>query len=121
MIEVSSFPDHLEYHEHEAVRRAGRRLEELGLEAYSFHAPFADDIDISAPNPGQRNVALQEILQATEAAAILQVRYFVIHPGPEHAIRPTLPGTFSTHGKRGQCPQQGGAALPRAGHRVRAR
>ncbi len=94
MIEVCSFPAHLDYHDREAVRRAARLMADLGLEAYSFHAPFADHIDISAPNPDQRNVALQEILQAAEAAAILQVRYFVIHPGPEHAIRPPCQERF---------------------------
>jgi sugar phosphate isomerase/epimerase len=88
MIEVCSFPAHLDYHDLEAVRRAARRIEELGMEAYSFHAPFADHIDITAPDPGQRNAALNEILQAAEAAAILQVRYFVIHPGPEHSGQP---------------------------------
>jgi sugar phosphate isomerase/epimerase len=85
MIEVCSFPAHLDYHDMEAVRRAARQIAELGLEAYSFHAPFADHIDISAPDPDRRNVALQEILRAVEAAATLQVRYLVIHPGPEHA------------------------------------
>ncbi len=88
MIEVCSFPAHLDYQDLEAVRRAARRIEELGMEAYSFHAPFADRIDITAPDPDQRNAALQEILRAAEAAALLQVRYFVIHPGPEHSGRP---------------------------------
>jgi len=90
MIEVCSFPAHLDYHDTEAVRCAGRRIDELGMEPYSFHAPFADHIDISALNSDQRNVALHEILRAAEAAAVLQVRYFVIHPGPEQERSPTL-------------------------------
>lgn len=88
MIEVCSFPAHLDYHDLDAVRRAARQIVELGLEPYSFHAPFADHIDITALNPDQRNSALQEILKAADAAAILQVRYFVIHPGPEHSGQP---------------------------------
>lgn len=44
MIEICSFPAHLDYHDLNAVRRAAQRVDELGLEAYSFHAPFADHI-----------------------------------------------------------------------------
>lgn len=94
MIEVCSFPAHLDYHDLEAVRSAGRRIEELGMEPYSFHAPFADHIDITALNPDQRNAALQEILIAAEAAAAFRVRYFVIHPGPEHAGHPPCQERF---------------------------
>jgi sugar phosphate isomerase/epimerase len=60
----------------------------LGLEAYSFHAPFADHIDIGSPESNHRDQAVAEILCAAEAAAILEVRYFVIHPGPEHTDPP---------------------------------
>lgn len=88
MIEVCSSPSHLDYHDIDAVRRVAARLEQLGMEAYSFHAPFADRIDISALDAGVREHALQEILRAVEAAAMLQVHYFVIHPGPEHANIP---------------------------------
>ena len=94
LIEVCSFPAHLDYHDLEAVRHAARRIDELGMEAYSFHAPFADHIDITALNPDQRNTALQEILKAAEAAAALQVRYFVIHAGPEHALHPACVERF---------------------------
>ena len=84
MIEVCSSPAHLDYHDAAMVRRAAERIDELGMEAYSFHAPFADNIDIASPDDAQRNGALAEVLQAAEAAAILRVHYFVIHPGPEH-------------------------------------
>jgi sugar phosphate isomerase/epimerase len=90
MLEICSFPAHLDFHDHEVVRRAGKLIDELGLESYSFHAPFADHIDITSLNPDQRNLALQEIFKAAEAAAILKVRYFVIHPGPEHKQTPEL-------------------------------
>ncbi|HZL78993.1 MAG TPA: sugar phosphate isomerase/epimerase family protein [Candidatus Limnocylindrales bacterium] len=91
MLEICSFPAHLDYHDLDAVRRAAKRIEELGMEAYSFHAPFAEHIDITALNSDQRGIALQEILKAAEAAAILQVRYFVIHPGPEQEQKSDLP------------------------------
>lgn len=82
-VEICSSPPHLDYHDRATVRRAAERIQELGMEAYSFHAPFADHIDIAASDDSQRAAALGEVLQAVEAAAILRVRYFVIHPGPE--------------------------------------
>jgi sugar phosphate isomerase/epimerase len=87
-IEVCSSPAHLDYHDIAAVRVVAGRLERLGMEAYSLHAPFADRIDISALDNARRELALEEILRAVEAAAILQVHYLVIHPGPEHANLP---------------------------------
>jgi sugar phosphate isomerase/epimerase len=83
MIEICSFPAHLDYHDSDAVARAARLVQDLGLEAYSFHAPFADSIDITALDDQSRNHAREEILRAAEAAAAMEVRYFVIHPGPE--------------------------------------
>jgi sugar phosphate isomerase/epimerase len=83
IIEVCSYPMHLDYHDYDMVVRAAHRVEELGMEAYSFHAPFADHIDISSRDSECRRRALTEVLQAAEAAATFQVRYFVIHPGPE--------------------------------------
>ncbi len=88
LVEICSFPRHLDYHDAEKVEAAARRLDKLGMEAYSFHAPFADHIDISSLDENQRERALGEILCAAEAAARLRVRHFVIHPGPEHAHHP---------------------------------
>lgn len=87
-IEICSAPAHLDYHDTEGVKRAAARIEELGLETYSFHAPFADHIDITAPDPQVRDAAQKELLKAADAAAILKVRYFVVHPGPENATLP---------------------------------
>lgn len=88
MIEVCSSPLHLDYHNLNAVRRAGALISELGMEAYSFHAPFANHIDISSLDAGTRAKALKEMLDAAEAAATLEVHYLVVHPGPESAIVP---------------------------------
>jgi len=86
MLEVCSSPRHLDYHNTEDVRRVAARMRELGLEAYSFHAPFSENIDISALDESLRRQAFSEITQAAEAASILNVRHFVIHPGPEKAF-----------------------------------
>ena len=82
-IEVCSSPTHLDFHNKAAVQRAAGRIKELHLEAYSFHAPFAPHIDIAALDSKQREASIKEILTAAEAAAALNVHYFVIHPGPE--------------------------------------
>ena len=62
------------------VRVVTQQIRDLGIEPYSFHAPFAEHIDISVLDVHARERALTEPLQA---AATLQARYFIIHPGPE--------------------------------------
>ena len=47
-IEVCSFPAHLNYHNRDDVARAGEKIRSLGIRPVSFHAPFADKIDITA-------------------------------------------------------------------------
>jgi len=84
LLEICSFPAHLNYHDQAAVSRAAQMIDDLGFEPYSFHAPFADNIDISSPDGAVRKRSYQEILRAAEAAAAFPVRYFVIHPGPEN-------------------------------------
>jgi len=88
LIEVVFSPAHLNYKDPAAVQRAALKIQALGMEAYSFHAPFASDIDISSTNLDCREYSLDEILIAVEAAAALGVHYFVIHPGPENAEHP---------------------------------
>ena len=89
-IEVCSSPQHLDFHDRSAIKRAADRIGELGMEAYSFHAPFAPHIDIASPDDSQRSASLAEIFKAAEAAALLRVTYFVLHPGPENpaSVRP---------------------------------
>jgi sugar phosphate isomerase/epimerase len=83
LIEVCSVPSHLDYHNLEHVRQAGTRIRELGIKPHSLHAPFAQHIDISSLTEPVRKNALVEIYRAAQAAAILEVKNFVIHPGPE--------------------------------------
>lgn len=87
-IEICSFPAHLDYHDVEQVKSAADLIDQLGLETYSFHAPFSDRIDITSLDPHCRELALNELQKAADAAAILNVRYLVIHPGPEKATLP---------------------------------
>jgi sugar phosphate isomerase/epimerase len=89
LIEVVFSPTHLDYKNRGAVQEAALRIDALGLEAYSFHAPFGNDIDISSPDLARREYALDEILRAVDAAALLGVHYFVIHPGPENSDIPS--------------------------------
>jgi sugar phosphate isomerase/epimerase len=83
MIEVCSFPRHLDYHNQGFSRRVAEFISQLGMEVYSFHAPFDPSIDITSLNQQRRQHAMEEILKAAEAAAILGAHQFVIHPGPE--------------------------------------
>lgn len=89
MLEVVFSEGHLNYRDPGEVRDTALRIEGLGMEAYSFHAPFAENIDISSPDLARREHALDEIYRAVEAAAQLGVHYFVIHPGPENADVPS--------------------------------
>ena len=89
LIEVCSFPAHLDYHQRDQVASAAELMRSLGIEANSMHAPFAADIDISSHDPAQREHSVRELFAATEAAADLGCRYLVLHPGPEMEGRPS--------------------------------
>lgn len=82
MVEICSSPGHLNFHDIGTVSLVARRLQELGMEAYSFHAPFID-VDISSPDQAHRDYSLRELMAAAEAASVMNVRHFIIHPGPD--------------------------------------
>lgn len=88
LIEVCSFPAHLNYNNQADVQRAGEQIRQLGLRPFSFHAPFADQIDITSLDDGMRESAVQELLRACEAAAAMGCENIVLHPGPERSGRP---------------------------------
>jgi sugar phosphate isomerase/epimerase len=98
-IEVCSAPAHLDYHDTQAIRSASSLMERLGLETYSFHAPFRKDIDITSPQDSQREHSLREMILAAEAAALLKAGYYVAHPGPETDLDPS-PGEKMERMKR---------------------
>ena len=85
MVEICSSPGHLNFHDTENVSLVAKRLKELGMEAYSFHAPFID-VDISSLDQVHLNYSLHELMVAAEAAAMMEVRHFVIHPGPDKTL-----------------------------------
>ena len=87
-IEICSFPRHLDYHREEDVRRAGDQMRALGLRPFSFHAPLADGIDITSLHDPTREAAVNELLAACNAAALMGVEHVVLHPGPEREGRP---------------------------------
>lgn len=95
-IEICSFPRHLDYHREEDVRRAGDRMRALGLHPFSFHAPLADGIDITSLHDVAREAAINELLAACNAAALMGVEHVVLHPGPEREGRPPA-GEFLQH------------------------
>jgi len=87
-IEVCSFPAHLDYHDRQRVRDAASQMRDLGLQANSFHAPFAPRIDIASLDPRQREASVAELMVACDAARAMDSRYIVLHPGPETAGKP---------------------------------
>ncbi len=88
LIEVCSFPQHLDYHHEDEVSRAGEMMRSLGLRPFSFHAPFADHIDITALDEEVREAAVAELVTACRAAALIGAENVVLHPGPEQEGRP---------------------------------
>ena len=67
MIEVCSSPEHLNFHDLKSVHRAAERIRELGMEAYSFHAPFAPNIDIASSDPAQRSASVRGNFQGSRS------------------------------------------------------
>lgn len=116
-LEICSSPTHLDYHDMQQLRATRKCLQELCLEAYSFHAPWADSIDITSPDPALREQAMAEIRQAVAAASLLGVRYFVLHPGPEKSNLPsseTLPrmeNAAAALSEVAECCERAGLAL----------
>jgi sugar phosphate isomerase/epimerase len=88
MIEICSFPKHLDYNDTAAVKEAHEMIDRLGLEPYSMHAPFRDEIDITSPDESRRSYAVGEVGRAVDSASVLGVKYLVIHPGPERGDIP---------------------------------
>jgi len=88
LLEICSYPTHLDYHDEDRLKRAATALRERHMEAFSFHAPFANHIDVTSYDPDERLRAEHELMQAVDAAARLEARYLVLHPGPESDQHP---------------------------------
>jgi len=89
LVEVCSYPRHLDCHDLRQVEEAARSIENMGIEALSLHAPFASHINIASHDAGERERAVRELIVACEAAHALGARYLVLHPGPEETGRPS--------------------------------
>jgi len=87
-IEVCSFPAHLDYHDRVLVAEAAAIMKDLGIQANSFHAPFAPHIDIASLDERQRQASVRELMTACDAARTMDSRYIVLHPGPEKEGKP---------------------------------
>jgi sugar phosphate isomerase/epimerase len=87
-IEVCSFPAHLDYHDTALVTEAAAIMRDLGIQANSFHAPFAPHIDIASLDSNQRQASVSELKIACDAARAMDSRYIVLHPGPEREGKP---------------------------------
>lgn len=83
LLEICSYPAHLNFTDPQEVKAAAEAIHGHGLTPFSFHAPFAAGLDISALDEAERDDSVQRLLTAVEAAGVLGVRCFVIHPGPE--------------------------------------
>ena len=92
MIEVCSSPEHLDFHDLKSVHRAAERIRELGMEAYSFHAPFApSDRHRVVRRRTAGRICCGDFQSSRSSCDFLQVHYFVIHPGPENPA--TIPAS----------------------------
>jgi sugar phosphate isomerase/epimerase len=87
LLEIASARQHLDFYDPEMVQAAAERLGALGLEACSYHGPFGVHLDISSPDDNLREKSIAEILASLQAAALLGVRYFTLHPGPDRESR----------------------------------
>jgi sugar phosphate isomerase/epimerase len=87
-LEICSFPRHLDYHSEVDLLKARDLLRLMELRPVSFHAPFAEHIDITSFDAAVRNAAVEELITACRAAALLGAERVVLHPGPERTGRP---------------------------------
>ena len=82
-IEVSTAPQHVDLRHDWALRDLAQRIRERGLAVQSLHAPFGHDINLTSPDPHQRAQAVERLVRAADALAILGGGMYVIHPGGE--------------------------------------
>ena len=82
-IETGANREHFDYDDPVSVSHVRESLQKLGLKTLSFHGPFGDHIDISSPDKKMRSESVNEILRAVRAAAVIDAKFFLLHPGPE--------------------------------------
>jgi sugar phosphate isomerase/epimerase len=82
-IEVSTAPQHLDLFHHGSLRALAGQIRDAGLVVHALHAPFGHDVNITSPDPGQREASFVRLTRAAEALALLGGRLYVMHPGGE--------------------------------------
>jgi len=83
ILEISSSASHIDIYNLKQIQELMKYLKSKKVDAYSFHAPFAKNIDITSPDPDERKYSHETILQSLKAASVLKVQNFVLHPWPE--------------------------------------
>jgi sugar phosphate isomerase/epimerase len=84
VIELSTAPSHLDLSDLPRLRALKDRIADLGLRVHSLHAPFGHEVNLTSPDPGQRQRALGRLIKAAEVLCELNAGgLYVIHPGGE--------------------------------------
>lgn len=76
-ISLGAMKEHSNYNSHNGRKNIKHQLKSLDLIIDSLHAP---KIDISSPDPSERNRAIVEIIDSIDGATELNCDYVVIHP-----------------------------------------
>jgi len=87
LIEISSSAGHFDFRNPHELKRLATLLRDLELAPFSFHGPLAEHLDITSADEGHRQRTVDEMLMVVEAAASLQARHLIVHPGPDHLQR----------------------------------
>jgi len=84
VIEMSTAPSHVDLSDRRRLRDLKDRIADLGLRVHSLHAPFGHDVNLTSPDPAQRQQALDRLIQAADVlCAVNPGGLYVIHPGGE--------------------------------------
>ena len=119
MIEVCSTPEHLNFHDLKLVDRAAERIRDLGMEAYSFHAPFAPHIDIASSDDGQRSASSGRNFQGGSSSRAFAGPLFRASSRAGKSGDHRSFGTTAAHAACSRVIEPGRPTLPGARHYLR--
>lgn len=91
-IEIAAFPHHFNYHSPQEIAFVKHKLDQLGLKAFSLHAPYSAELDITSPVESQRQRAVNELASAAAAIPQLGGHTLVLHAGSEDERAADSPG-----------------------------
>lgn len=87
LVEIGAWHNAVDLKDAELVTRVRRFLDDAGVEAYSYHPPFAGEYDISLLDEAAHAKAIERNVVHLRSAAMLGAKYYVLHPGdaiPDH-------------------------------------